>query len=258
FAVLPWEAIPTARLLCDLELPGGAPFAADPRQALKAALAAAAEAGFAYRVSPEVEFYVFERPEKERPGGLTPLDTGGYFEVPGDRAARLCFAAVQAMRAFGYAVETTHTEVGPGQYEIDLVEMDALTAADAVTALKSALRAFGRRDGLLVSFMPKPSTGGSGSGQHIHQVLVDRATGANVFYDPADEYQLSAVGRRFIAGQLAHARGMCAVLAPLVNSYKRLTGAAEAPARISWARVNRGALIRVPELAGGSQTRIEL
>jgi glutamine synthetase len=89
-------------------------------------------------------------------------------------------------------------------------------------------------------------------------VLLDRDTGADVFFDPAREYALSEVGGRFVAGQLAHARGMCAVLAPLVNSYKRLSGGAEAPAHVTWARVNRGALLRIPEVTPGRGTRLEL
>jgi glutamine synthetase len=260
FAVVPWEPIRTGRLLCDLHLPDGTAFVADPRYALKAVLAATDELGFQYRVAPELEYFIFER-RAEAAGGAdapTPVDAGGYFQMTGDRGARLSYQVVQALRDAGVAVETTHHEVASGQHEIDLAEMDALAAADAIALLKSALRAFGRREGLLVSFMPKPLRDASGSGLHMHQTLVDRASGANLFLDPDAEYQLSPIGRHFIAGQLAHARGMCAVLAPLVNSYRRLSGGAEAPARICWARVNRGALIRVPELSRHAQARIEL
>jgi glutamine synthetase len=253
FAVLPWETTPSARLICDLGLPGGAPFRADPRAVLQAALAHAAEQGFTYRVACEVEFFVFDA------GGtaLVPVDRGGYFEMQGNRAMNLCSEVIEAIGSFGVEVDTTHHEVGPGQYEIDLGEQDALCSADGLVALKWALRALGRRNGLRVSFMPKPIESASGSGLHIAQILADGG-GNNAFFDRTQRYALSALASHFMAGQLAHARGMCALIAPLVNSYKRLAGGAEAPARVTWARVNRGALLRVPEATLGRTTRLEL
>jgi glutamine synthetase len=259
FAVVPWERTPTARLICDVHLPGGDPFPADPRQALKSVLAEAAELGFEYRVSIEVEFYVFE--DRELTGGgarpPAPVDRSGYFEIQEVRAASLCREATDALREFGVEVEASHAEVGPGQHEIDIAEMGALQAADAVVALKWALRSLARRGGMLVSFMPKPLEDAPGSGLHISQALVDRASG-DAFSDRSERSELSEIAARFIAGQLAHARGLSAVVAPLVNSYKRLSGGAEAPARVSWARIHRGALVRVPEAALGRGTRLEL
>jgi glutamine synthetase len=254
FAILPWESPPTARLICDLGLPGGAPFLADPRAVLQTALARASEHGFSYRVACEVEFFVFD--DAAAPG-LVPVDRSGYFEMQGDRALTLCTAAIEAVGSFGVEVDATHHEVGPGQYEIDLAEQDALCAADGLIALKWTLRALGRRGGLRVSFMPKPFESASGSGLHIAQVVTN-AQGDNVFFDAGQRYSMSSLACHFIAGQLAHARGMCAVVAPLVNSYKRLAGGAEAPARVTWARVNRGALLRVPEALDGPRTRLEL
>jgi glutamine synthetase len=95
---------------------------------------------------------------------------------------------------------------------------------------------------------------------HTHQSLYDIRAKRNAFYDPDDEYGLSDLAKHFIAGQLYHARAMCAVLAPLVNSYKRLVPGYEAPVYISWARVNRSALIRVPRISPGKpqSCRIEL
>jgi glutamine synthetase len=260
FAIVPWESTPTARLLCDVHLPGGAPFAADPRQALKAVLAEARELGFEYSVSIEVEFFVFEDQVHDgaaaRP--LAPVDRTGYFEMQEVRAANLCREAIEALRCFGVEVEATHAEVGPGQHEIDIAELGALAAADAVVALKWALRSLARRTHVLVSFMPKPLEDAPGSGMHVAQILVETATGADAFFDPTERYALSSVGAQFIAGQLAHARGLSAIVAPLVNSYKRLSGGAEAPARVTWARIHRGALLRVPEPAAGRGTRLEL
>jgi glutamine synthetase len=259
FVVLPWESTPTARLICDLCLPDGEPFPADPRQALKRVLADAVELGFDYRVATELEFYLFEDCDPRTSGGqLIPVDRSGYFDVQGARADKLCRVAVDALTSFGVQVEATHGEVGPGQHEIDIAELGALEAADAIVAAKWALRSMARREGLLVSFMPKPLADAPGSGLHMTQVLIDRQTGADAFFDPTQQYQLSSVGAQFIAGQLAHARGLSAIIAPLVNSYKRLGAGAEAPARVCWARVHRGALLRVPEVAVGHATRLEL
>jgi glutamine synthetase len=95
---------------------------------------------------------------------------------------------------------------------------------------------------------------------HCHQSLSDARTGENLFHDNNDEYGLSDLAKHFIAGQLAHARGMSAILAPLVNSYKRLVPGHEAPVHVTWARINRSALIRVPQTTRGraEATRIEL
>ena len=267
YALLPWEERPTARLICDLCLPDGSAFPADSRHALKSVLAEAEDLGFSYRVATELEFFVFDDQPADRrlrrptefgiSAALVPIDGGGYFGVPDGRAARLCASITRALDQIGFSVETTHHEVAPGQQEIDLAEMDALAAADAIVTLKWAARAYARQAGLLVSFMPKPFEEQAGSGLHIQQVLAAHTTGADAFFDPAGQYQLSTVGGNFIAGQLAHARGMCAIVAPLVNSYKRLTGHYEAPARICWARTNRGALVRVPEVTPNFWTRVE-
>ena len=104
-----------------------------------------------------------------------------------------------------------------GQHEIDFQYADALRAADNAVTFKYALKAVAKAHELYATFMPKPIMGINGSGMHTHQSLIDPETGENVFADPEDEYGLSEVARQFVAGQLAHARGMCAVLAPLVK-----------------------------------------
>src|SRR5436305_14400668 len=106
--------------------------------------------------------------------------------------------------------------------------------------------------------MPKPFRGINGNGMHVHQSLFYTANGSNAFVDPGDPHGLSTTAKHFIAGQLAHARGLCAVVAPLVNSYKRLVPGYEAPVYISWGRINRSALIRVPRASRAEATRIEL
>jgi glutamine synthetase len=121
-----------------------------------------------------------------------------------------------------------------------------------VITARYAIKAIAQRHGLWATFLPKPTYGVIGSGMHTHQRLVKLRDGKNAFSDAGDaQYGLSPVGRQFLAGQLAHAQGMCAVVAPLVNSYKRLVPGFEAPVMVSWARLNREALLRVPRVAAG-------
>ena len=140
-----------------------------------------------------------------------------------------------------------HHEVASGQHEIDFRYSDALTTADAAVTLRVALKVIAQQNGLYCTFLPKPMRGIAGNGMHVHQSLAFTPTGRNAFSDPGDPTtDCLGIAKQFIAGQLAHARGMCAILAPLVNSYKRLVAGYEAPVFISWARINRSALIRVP------------
>src|SRR5579863_4222367 len=159
FAILPWERVRTARIICDLQTPERHPFVADPRQVLKRALASAAERGYDYRVGAEVEFYLFEETSARSEGrsrSLVASDARSYFELPVARAAAVCHEAVQVLRGFGYRVSASHHEVSPGQYEIDLAEDDALRTADAIVALKLTVRTLAGRQGLFPTFMPKP------------------------------------------------------------------------------------------------------
>jgi glutamine synthetase len=168
---------------------------------------------------------------------------------------------VDALEAFGIRVEAAHHEVAPGQHEIDFEYSDALRTADNAITFKFALKAIAQRHGLYATFMPKPIHGINGSGMHTHQSLYSIAASRNAFADPDNKYGLSDVARSYMAGILAHARGMIAILAPLVNSYKRLVPGYEAPTYLTWGRTNRSALIRVPKVSPGKSiegTRIEV
>jgi glutamine synthetase len=261
YAVIPWEqdSSPTARLICDVYTPEGTPFEGDPRYILRRAMAEAQKKGWVYNTGPEPEFFLFKRDG----GGQAvsrPHDMGGYFDLSTDRGGAVRKEMSNALAAFGIRVEASHHEVAPGQQEIDFRYTDALTAADNVVTFKTTLKEVARRHGLHATFMPKPIARINGSGMHVHQSIIQDGTGENLFADPGDTHGLSTLGRRFIAGQLAHAKGMCAVLAPLVNSYKRLVPGYEAPVYISWGQINRSALIRVPQVQAErpESTRLEL
>ncbi|HIQ04114.1 MAG TPA: type I glutamate--ammonia ligase, partial [Anaerolineae bacterium] len=261
FAVIPWEQedLVTARVICDVYTPTGEPFAGDPRQVLKRAVTAAEEMGFIYNTGPELEFFLF-RPDENGWPTPVPHDHAGYFDVSTDLAKNVRRQMVEALHGFGISVEAAHHEVAVGQHEIDFRYGPALQTADNAVTLRITLKAIAQRNGLYATFMPKPIAGINGSGMHTHQSLVYKDTGKNAFVDTSDEYGLSTIAKQFIAGQLTHARGFTAVIAPLVNSYKRLVPGYEAPVYISWARINRSALIRIPRTSPGrpESTRIEL
>jgi len=129
-------------------------------------------------------------------------------------AAGLRRQMATTLAAFGIQVESMHHEVATGQHEIDFRYSDALTTADNAVTFRVALKAIAQKHGLYCTFLPKPIRGDAGSGMHVHQSLVYTQTGTNAFADPGDSHGLSSIARHFIAGQLAHAHGMCAVLAP--------------------------------------------
>lgn len=260
FAIIPWlgSEDATARLICDIFTPQGEPFQGDPRATLRRAITQAQAMGFLYHTGPELEFFLL-KPQAE--GSLlppTPHDAANYFDAPSDLASGLRRQMASALMALGLKVETMHHEGAPGQHEIDFRYADALSTADSAVTLRVALKIIAQRNGLYCTFLPKPIRGLNGSGMHVHQSLSYEANGKNAFSDPGDPHGLSQVAKQFIAGQLYHAKGMCAILAPLVNSYKRLVAGYEAPVSISWARTNRSALIRVPRASGPDSARIEL
>ncbi len=260
YAVIPWRTgeNATARLIADVHTPDGKPFMGSPRNILKKSLARAQKKGYTYNTGPELEFFLF----KTDNGRISPVphDVGGYFDHSGrDLATDVRRDIILALEAFGMEVEMSHHEVAPGQHEIDVRYSDALSSADNSTTLKHAVKSVAAVHGLYATFMPKPIFGINGSGMHVHQSLYGK-DGANAFYDENDDYHLSAAARRFIAGQLSHAKEIAGVVAPTVNSYKRLTPGYEAPVYICWGRTNRSALIRVPRISPGREqsTRLEL
>ena len=252
YAVLPWSRAEfrRARVFCDIDQPDGNVFAGDPRGTLKRMLGRIQERGWIYNAGPEPEFFLFKRngPESIHP---VPHDVGGYFDFSAsDEAARVRTELMDALAGMGLEVEMGHHEVALGQHEIDFKFADALRTADNVLTLKYTVKAIAAQHGLVASFMPKPIFGINGSGMHCHQSLFDEQ-GNNLFFDPDDEHHLSGIAYGFIAGQLVHARALAAIVAPTVNSYKRLVPGYEAPVYVGWAQINRSALIRIPHYTTG-------
>ncbi|MCX5750410.1 MAG: glutamine synthetase family protein [Candidatus Saganbacteria bacterium] len=239
FAILPWRPAdaPVARMICDILQPSAGkhkPYEGDPRYVLKRALEKMKKMGFDhFYVGPELEYFYFKSSN-----ATEIIDSGGYFDLtPLDMASDLRRETVLALRKLGINVEYSHHEVAPSQHEIDMRYADGLVYA---------------------TFMPKPIFGQNGSGMHCHQSLFKGSK--NAFFDDKDKYGLSDIAKAYIAGILKHAPEMISVLAPWVNSYKRLVPGYEAPVYIAWSRRNRSALVRVPMYQPGKEaaTRMEL
>jgi glutamine synthetase len=259
FQILPWRngVDPAARMFCDITTPDGAPAVADPRNVLKRTLAKANDAGFTFYTHPEIEFYLLKSAQFGVEGPQ-PVDKAGYFDnVPGGTAHDFRRSAVRMLEDLGISVEYSHHEAGPGQNEIDLRYADALTTADNIMTFRTVVKEVAIEQGVHATFMPKPFTEYPGSGMHTHMSLFEGDT--NAFYDAGGQYQLSQIGRQFVAGLLKHAHEITAVTNQYVNSYKRLWSGDEAPSYVTWGHNNRSALVRVPlyKPGKGGSSRVE-
>jgi len=262
YALIPWrnnvETGRVARFICDVYTPNHEPFEGDPRNILKRAIAEAKKLGFDYFTGPECEFFLLPKNEdgtirRESKGN------GYYFTLIMDDAYTVKRKIMEGLDSMGILTETSTHEVADNQHEIDIRYDYALKTADNTVTLKTAARFIAYQFGYHATFMPKPFYGMNGSGMHTHQSLWKGRV--NAMYDAKDSYGLSTTAYQFLAGQLKYAREMAGVFAPIVNSYKRLTPGFEAPSYVSWARINRSALIRVPKISKGTEgeaTRFEI
>ena len=249
FRILPWRPRENAvaRMFCDIYSPAGEPFEGDPRYVLRRNVQRATDLGFTYYVGPELEFFYLAGSDDPRP-----MDQGGYFDqMATDHASDLRRETVLTLAEMGIPVKYSHHEDAPSQQEMDLQYTDAITMADSVMTTKLVIKEIAARHDVYATFMPKPVYGINGSGMHVHQSLFrgDR----NAFYDPADPTQLSHAGKLYTAGLIRHAPEITLVTNQWVNSYKRLVPGYEAPMYISWARINRSDLIRVPAYRPGRE-----
>ncbi len=255
FEILPWaiNGHPSARMICDILNPDRTPYEGDPRYVLRRNLERAKELGYTMNVGPELEYFYLKGEEEP-----LVLDCAGYFDlVPDERGTELRHQTIQALETMGIAVEVGHHEVAPSQHEIDLKYAEALRMADATVTYRYVVKSIARQNSVYATFMPKPLYGENGSGMHVHQSLF--RDGKNVFFSPDAPYNLSAIGRGYMAGIMRHAREISAITNQWVNSYKRLVPGFEAPVYVAWGRRNRSALVRVPTYKPGKEgaTRIE-
>jgi glutamine synthetase len=246
FYLLPWRTNSNrvARVICDIYKPDGDRYEGDPRYILQKAVKKAEEHGFKYFCAPEMEFFILDQEQKE--ATFKPSDMRGYFDYdPYDINERIRYIIAQYCDAMGIKIEALHHEVAHGQHEVDFRYDEAVNSADNTITIKSIIKTVAAQSNMTATFMPKPFDGINGSGMHCHQSLWKE--GKNVFYDENDKDNISMVMKKWIAGQLKHAKAMCGVLSSWPNSYKRLVPGFEAPVYIAWGFRNRSPLIRVPD-----------
>ena len=158
--LIPWRAEETnrtARMFCDIQVPGGEPYEGDPRWIMRRALERAKEMGFDdYYIGPELEYFYF-RSAKPEDGTPEVLDEGGYFDLTTlDAGSDLRRETVLALEQLGIHVEYTHHEVGPSQHEVDMRYKDALAMADDCMTYRITVKEYAMKYGWYATFMPKP------------------------------------------------------------------------------------------------------
>ena len=250
----------------DLHL-NGQPFQACSRSILKRQLEAAAEMGLSFNLGIETEFFLFKDTED---GGFAPvsdrddLDKPCYDPRPLMDNLPIIADIVEAMNAQGWDVYSFDHEDANGQFETDFMYTDALNMADRLVYFRMMANEIARKHGAFASFMPKPFADRTGSGAHFNMSLADLETGRNLFEADGDDPHgcgVSPLAYHFIAGVLKHARAICAVIAPTVNSYKRLvqrgamSGSTWAPVYCCYGNNNRTNMLRIPSQGGRVECR---
>ena len=243
-AVLPWRPDQgrVVRMYCHITYPDGTPFEADGRRILQEAVDKAKELGYSFRFGPEIEFYLFKL---DAEGNITdtPYDKAGYMDLaPDDKGENIRREICLTLEQMGVYPESSHHEEGPGQNEIDFRYASPLSAADNAKTFMSVVGAICNRNGIGVSFAPKPIKTAPGNGMHVNMSV-------------QDSYGKS-VTPKAVAGILKHIRALTAFLDPVEDSYLRL-GSHKAPHYVSWSHENRSQLIRIPA-AKGEYQRAEL
>jgi glutamine synthetase len=267
FQVLPW-ADRTGWMLCDVYFSSGRPMPLDGRGLMRRMLGELSEAGYGFLAGIEVEYYIvrlgseqlaFENAGFTAPAPQVSVFERGYqylSEVRLDSVAGTLEALRDGLSAVGLPPRSMEDEWGPGQMEFSFSPIGGLAAADAVVLFRSTVKQMCQRRGLLATFMCRPALPNAfSSGWHLHESLLSRSDGRNVF--ASDDDYLSATGRQFVAGLLDHAMPMTVFATPTINGYKRFRPYSFAPDRVCWALENRGALMRVQGAPGDVNSHVE-
>lgn len=254
FTILPWrpQQGKVAKFICDVIKQDGTPYTLSPRTILKNVLEDAKKEGYNFVVDPECEFFLFHTDDNGTPTTIT-HEKAGYLDVgPLDLGENARREMVLTLEDMGFEIESSHHEKAPAQHEIDFTQAEALDTADALMSFKFAIRSTAKRFGLYATFMPKPRTDLPGSGMHLHISMYKN--GENLFDD--DDGEASAMAGFFMGGVMEHARALCAITNPVVNSYKRILTGYHAPKEVYWAKKGEKALLKYHN--NGADTKVEL
>ncbi|MCP3386936.1 MULTISPECIES: glutamine synthetase family protein [unclassified Bradyrhizobium] len=269
FRVLPW-APATGWVLCDLYFNDGRPVPFATRGLYRKALDELGRRGHDFVAGLEVEFHIFKlddphmRVEDAGQPGTPPsvsLLSHGYQYLTEQRFDQM-EPVLEILRrdivALGLPLRSVEVEFGPSQCEFTFAPKKGLEPADNMVLFRSAVKQIARRHGYHATFMCRPKLPNLfASGWHLHQSIVSRASGENLFMAKDGGEPLSAFGRSYLAGLLDHARAATVFTTPTINGYKRYRSYSLAPDRAIWGRDNRGVMIRVLGGAGDAATRLE-
>ncbi|MEO0498646.1 MAG: glutamine synthetase family protein [Pseudomonadota bacterium] len=249
---VPWETDPTAQIICDVKQLDGTPSELVPRNLLRRILAHYKDRGWQPVVAPEIEFYlVRQNPDPDYP--LEPpigrsgrqIIGGQSYSISGiNEFDEMIDDLYDYSERQGLEIDTLIHEEGAAQLEINMRHGDPLELADQVLAFKRTIREVAMAHGMYATFMAKPIQNQPGSAMHIHQSVVDADTGSNVFVDETGHD--TQLFRTFIGGLQLYMPAAISMVAPYVNSYRRLIQSASAPVNMAWGVDNRTAGLRVP------------
>ena len=253
--LVPWQP-GYARIVCTGTVKGK-PYPLDTRHILQQQVNRMNQRGWVLNTGLEPEFMLLSR---NSDGSLHPADDSDILEKPCydykglSRSRAFLEKLVDSLQTIGFDVYQIDHEDANGQFEINFSFSPAITSADRYVLFRMAASEIAREFGTICSFMPKPMTNRTGTGTHMHMSIWDN-NGNDLFKDKSDKNQLglSELAYQFLAGLLLHAPALAALVAPSVNSYKRLvvgrslSGATWAPAYISYGDNNRTSMVRVPQ-----------
>ncbi|TNB49171.1 glutamine synthetase [Martelella lutilitoris] len=259
---VPWETDPTAQVICDVVGADGEEVPYTPRNVLKRVVELYEKRGWRPVVAPEIEFYLVAKnddpdlpltPPVGRSG--RPIVAGQAYSIAGiNEFDELIDDIYHFCEAQGLEIDTLIHEEGPAQLEINLRHGDPLELADQVFYFKRTIREAATKHGTFATFMAKPMQGQPGSAMHIHQSVVDIETGRNVFSlengEPSPEFF------HFIGGMQKYVPATLVMMAPYVNSYRRLTPDMACPVNTAWGYDNRTTAFRIP-VSDAAARRVE-
>ena len=259
---LPWARSPSLMVIHDLHYQDGRPVESGPRNVLKRVLKLYEDQNWKPVVAPEIEFYLTERNTDPDLPLQPPIGRSGRQSVGRQSFSMMAIDEYEPIiediykfaEVMGLEIDTLTQEGGPAQLEVNMAHGDALDLADQVFVFKRLIREAAMRHDCYATFMAKPMKNHPGSAMHIHQSVVDLKSGQNIF--SKEDGSRSDLFYDFIGGQQKYLGAATCLLAPYVNSYRRLMPGDSAPINLEWSLDNRSAGLRVPN-SGANSRRVE-
>ncbi len=251
-STVPWETDPTAQVICDMRDQSGGAVEYTPRNVLKRVVGAYETRGLIPVVAPEIEFYLVKTNQDPNIPLHPPIGRSGRAIAGGNGYSiagvnefdELIDDIYDYSSAQGLEIETLIHEEGAAQLEINLNHGHPVELADQVFMFKRTIRETALKHGMYATFMAKPTQDQPGSAMHIHQSVINKDTGKNIFSN--DDGSESTAFKSFIGGMQHYLPKALVMMAPYVNSYRRLTTHTSAPVNVRWGYDNRTTGLRVP------------